>query len=132
MSRTLINFWLDTLLLILFLTTVWTTFAIRFVFPPGTLAAGWTLWGATYDQWLEFQFWSLCLFSMAVLVHIMLHWTWVCGVIAGRFLRDPNGKKRQWDEGHRTLLGVGLMVVLFNILGLGFAAAMLMVQAPSS
>ncbi len=131
MSRTLLNFWLDLFLLTLFLTTIWTTFVIRFVFPPGTLAGGWRLWGASFDHWLEFQFWSLCLFAMAVLVHVMLHWTWVCGVITGRFLRDASGKKRQWNDGQRTLFGVGLMVVLLNILGLGFAAAMLMVQTPS-
>lgn len=132
MSRTLINFWLDLLLLVLFLTTLWTTFVIRFIFPPGTLAAGWTLWGATYDQWLEFQFGALCLFAMAVLLHIMLHWTWVCGVIAGRFFRQASGKKRLWDDGQRTLIGVGFLIVLLNILGLGFAAAMLMVRVPGS
>jgi len=130
MPRTLINFWLDALLLALFLTTLWATFVIRFIFPPGTLAAGWTLWGANFDQWLEFQFVAFCLFAMAILVHVMLHWTWVCGVIAGRFLRQRNGKKRLWNDGQRTLLGVGLMVLVFNLLGLGFAAAVLMVRAP--
>ncbi len=132
MSRTLLNFWVDVVLLVLFLATLWLTFAIRFVFPPGTLAAGWSLWGASYDQWLELQFWTLCLFGGAVLLHVMLHWTWVCGVIAGRFFRAADGKKRQWNDGQRTLFGVGLMVVLFNLLGIGFAAAMLMVQAPGS
>ena len=103
---------------------------MRFVFPPGTLAEGWLLWGLTYDQWFEFEFWALCVFALAVLIHIMLHWTWVCGVITSRLLRSRDGTKRQWTDGERTLFGVGLMVVLFNVLGLAFAAAMLMVQRP--
>ena len=69
---------------------------------------------------------------LGVLVHVMLHWTWVCGVMAGRFFRHAGGKKRMWNDGQRTLIGVGLLVILFNILGLGFAAAMLMVQVPGS
>ena len=130
MSRTLLNFWLDTALLVLFLSWVWLVFVVRFVFPPGTLAQGWLLWGLTFDQWLEIEFWTLCLFALAVLIHIMLHWTWVCGVITSRLIRRRDGTKRQWTDGERTLFGVGLMVVLFNILGLAFAAAMLMVQRP--
>lgn len=130
MSRTLLNFWLDTSLLILFLAWLWLAFVVRLVFPPGTLAEGWLLWGLTYDQWFEFEFWTLCFFALAVLIHIMLHWTWVCGVITSKIIRRRDGTKRQWSDGERTLFGVGLMVVLFNVLGLAFAAAMLMVQRP--
>ncbi len=131
MQRTLINFWLDATLLILFLAGLWSTFVIRFVFPPGTLAAGWRLWGWTYDQWADFQFVLIGIFSFAVLIHVMLHWTWVCGVITSRLLRRKNGKRRSWDDGTRTLYGVGLIVVLLNALGIAFAAAVLTVQGPS-
>ena len=131
MQRTLINFWLDLTLLILFLIVVWTSFTIRFVFPPATLAAGWRLWGGTYDQWADFQFVAICLFALAVLIHVMLHWTWVCGVITSRLLRRKDGKRRNWDDGIRTLYGVGLLVVLLNVLGIAFATAVLMVQGPS-
>lgn len=130
MQRTLINFWLDLTLLILFLAGLWSSFVIRFVFPPGTLADGWFLWGWTYDQWTDFRFLLICLFALAVLVHVMLHWSWVCGVITSRLLRRTDGKRRHWDDGTRTLYGVGLLVVLFNILGLAFAAAVLSVQGP--
>lgn len=91
MSRTLLNFWLDTTLLALFLAWFWLGFVVRFVFPPGTLAEGWLLWGLTFDQWFEFEFWAACLFALAVLLHIMLHWTWVCGVITSRLIRRHDG-----------------------------------------
>ena len=131
MHRTLINFWLDLTLLILFLAVLWSSFVVRFVFPPPTLAQGWQLWGRTYDHWAEIQFALTSIFAAAVLIHVMLHWTWVCGVITSRVLRKSDGKRRNWDDGTRTLYGVGLLVVLLNILGLAFAAAVLTVQGPS-
>jgi hypothetical protein len=128
-SRTMVNFWLDTALLVNFLALVWITFVLRFVFPRATNAHGWSLWGYRYDDWMEFQFWVLCLFVLGVLVHVMLHWTWVCGVITSKLPRRE-GKPVRWDDGTRTIYGVGLIVVLVNVLGLLMAVAALMVQAP--
>jgi hypothetical protein len=131
MSRTLWNFWLDVLLLCTLLVAMWCVFVLRFVFPPGTLANGWVLWGWSYDQWFQFQFSVWALFALLILVHLMLHWTWVCGVISSKLLRGRDDTKRQWSDGERTLVGVGLLVVLCNLLGIGFAVAVLMVQGPS-
>ncbi|MBC8353167.1 MAG: DUF4405 domain-containing protein [Planctomycetes bacterium] len=131
MHRTMINFWLDVTLLFLFLAGLWTSFVLRFVFPPGTLATDWRLWGWTYDHWADCQFVLISIFALAVLIHVMLHWTWVCGVMTRQLLRKKDGKRRIWGDGIRTLYGVGLLVVLFNILGVAFAAAMLMVKGPS-
>ncbi len=131
MSRTLLNFWLDVTLLTLFLAELWLAFVVRFVFPPGTLAEGWRLWGWTYDQWCELQFGALCLFTLGILLHVMLHWTWICGVVTSQLLRARGGHKRQLTDGERTLYGVGLLVVVFHLLGLGLAVATLTVQQPS-
>ena len=131
MSRTILNFWLDFTLLIVFLAVLWSTYVIRFVFPPGTAAKDWNLWGSTYDQWTELQFWLISIFGLAVLLHVMLHWTWVCGVITSKILKRKEGARHQWTDGERTVFGVGLLVVIFNVLGLGFAAAVLMIQGPS-
>ena len=129
-SRTLLNFWLDASLLVLLLTTAWSAVVVRFVFPPAAHAAGWTLWGWSYQQWSDFAFAALCLFALAVLLHVMLHWTWICGVVASHFLPRRNGKRRNVDDGTRTLWGVGLIIVLLNLMGLALAAAMLSVHGP--
>ena len=73
----------------------------------------------------------LCLLTLEVLLHVMLHWPWVCGVIASRWLQRPDGKKAKMDDGRRTLVGVGFMIFLLNCMGLGIAAAALMIQKPS-
>lgn len=127
MSRTTINFLLDTVLLLAFLTLVWCSLILRFVFPPGPAALGWTLWGGTFDHWSALQFGLVATLTLGFLVHVMLHWNWVCGVVASRFSRDKKGKI---DDGIRTLYGVGLMIVLFTVIGVGVAAATLMIRSP--
>lgn len=127
---TIINFWLDAALAVQFLAALWTAFVTRFVFPPPTSAAGWTLWGFTYNQWSELTFVLLCGFGLGVLVHVMLHWSWVCGVAASKLLAWKRGPRRALEDGERTLLGVGLVVVILNVLGGALAYATLTVQGP--
>ena len=126
-SWTDINFWLDALLLVIFVVLCWSAVVVRFVFPPGPSAKGWTLWGFDYDAWAGLQFGLLGVLSVGILVHVMFHWSWVCNVIATRFFRD---KKARLDDGLQTIYGVGLLIVLLNIIGLGVAAAVLMIQSP--
>ncbi len=130
MSRTLVNFWLDTAMLVVFVLLVWSATIVRFVFPPAVLAKDYTLWSWNLDQWIGFQYAVLCLFTFLVLVHLMLHWTWVCGVLAARYLRRTDGKKQTPDDGTRTLWGVGLLILLLNVMGVGIALASLMIQGP--
>lgn len=88
------------------------------------------LWNMPLSQWMDLQFGMLSAFSFGILLHVMLHWSWVCGVLGSKLVRARDGKKRTMDDGQRTILGVGLMIVLLNIMGLGVAAAVLSVQAP--
>lgn len=129
LSRTAVNFLVDCLLLLLFLTLVWTSVVVRFVFPTGTTASGWTLWGWGYDVWAAFQFNTICLLALAVLLHVMLHWSWVCGVVAARLPR-ANRKKALPDDGIRTIYGVATLIVIVNVLGLLLAAAALSIRPP--
>ncbi len=126
MSRTLVNFFLDLLLLAITLAVIWTTCLLRFVFPPATRAGGWTLWGVDYDGWSNVQSTLLGAIALAILVHLMMHWNWVCGVIAARLLR----RSGRVDDGIQTLYGVGTLIVfLLATTGLLIAAG-LMIRAP--
>ena len=90
------------------------------------------MWGLDYLIWTDIQFANLCCFAAAILLHVMLHWTWVCGVVEN-WSRKRKGAVAtgKTDTGNRTLWGVGLLIVILNVLGLGIAAAALSVQGPN-
>ena len=125
MTRTLINFILDTTLFLTFCALIFSSIITRFVFPPGPDAKGWHLWNLSYDQWASVQFATVAVLALGILVHVMLHWSWVCGVVATRLARD---KKAKLDEGSQTIYGVGLLILIFNVLGLAIAIAALTIR----
>lgn len=131
MSRTVMNFVLDSVLLLIVLALLFTTAVLRFVFPAPTAAAGWTLWNRGYDAWANLQFVLMAIVALAVLLHVMLHWSWVCGVFVTKLLRGRNAKGKV-DDGSQTIWGVGMLIVILTILGLLVAAADLMVKGPVS
>ncbi|MCE9607715.1 MAG: hypothetical protein K8U03_22740 [Planctomycetia bacterium] len=128
MSRTILNFLLDTLLLGVFSLLVVATVVVRFVFPPGTQAERWTLWGHGYDAWVGLQFNILAALSLGILIHVMLHWSWICGVVATR-LSKWRGKTIRIDEASQTIYGVGLLVILFTVIGMFVAVAALQIKS---
>jgi len=129
--QTMVNFWLDSVLLVNFLTLIFVAVIVQFIFPPAEASVGYTLWNMTLSQWMDVQFGVLAVFCLGIVLHLMMHWTWVCGIVGSRLLRGRDGKKRVMDDGQRTILGVGLMIVLLNIMGLGIACAALAIRAPS-
>lgn len=131
-SNTVINFWLDACLLVMFLLLCWSSVIVRYVFPSASSSEGWQLWGASYLVWTDIQFGCLCLFAVAVLVHVMMHWTWVCGVVESWYRKRRGAAPKSKETGSRTLWGVGLLIVIFNVLGLGIAIAALSIQGPAS
>lgn len=127
MSRTVVNFLLDTVLLVAFVLLVWCSVVVRFVFPPGPSATGWKLWGYDFDQWAGLQFSLVGALFVGILVHVMLHWSWVCGVLASRLSSDRKGRV---DEGLQTIYGVALLIAVLATIGVGVGAAVLSVRPP--
>lgn len=128
MSRTIVNFLLDVALLGGFVTLAATAVIVRFIFPVGTQADHWTLWGYGYDAWVGMLFNMLAVLALGILVHVMLHWNWVCGVVGSR-LSKWRGRTVRIDEANQTVYGVGLLVVLFTLMGLVVGAAALSVSS---
>ncbi len=126
MSKTILNFWLDVCLLVVFIALSTVTAILQFVFPSPLAAEGWTLWGWDYVDWHDLQFGIICMLAACVLLHVMLHWPWVCGVVATRILHTKN----QTDDGIRTIWGVATLIVLFHIIAIVVAAALFTVESP--
>jgi len=122
-----INLLLDALLLVLFMAVCFAAVVVRFVFPPGPAAGGWTLWGLDYDAWGGIQFALVAILAGGILVHVMLHWSWVCNVIASRVA----GRGSRVDDGLQTIYGVGLLIGLLVSVGAALAVAVLTVKGPA-
>ena len=84
------------------------------------------MWGLGYDQWRDLQFGLLCFFALGVLVHIMMHWNWVCSVIATQIVRS----RSRPDEGMQTIYGVIVLIALLHLIAVGVGAAMFCVHRP--
>lgn len=126
-SRTIVNFWLDASLLVTFLVLCWLSAVLQFVFPVGADATTSQIWAADVLDWRNAQFVVLCVLAAGILLHVMLHWSWIIGVITTRFLH----RKAVRDNGSHTLIGVGLLLVIFHVLALAcLAASMSMTVVP--
>lgn len=125
-SRTLVNFWLDALLGAVFVALSITAVIVQFVFPPGIAAKGASLWGGSYGQWCSLQFGLIAVLGLGVLVHVMLHWTWVCSVLSKRVL----GQAELPDDGIRTVYGVGFLIGLLLIGAVSVGVAQWMIEIP--
>jgi hypothetical protein len=130
-SRTTINFCLDCLLMLLFVVLLGVTAIMRFAFPAPSLAAGWTLWGWSLDEWQDLQFVLVCILAVAILVHVMLHWNWICGVISSK-VSKWKGCSYRMDEASKTPWGIALLILIINVLGILLAAAVIMIRSPGS
>ena len=117
-NSTIINFWLDVVLLVIFMVQAWIFAVLHVVFPRGA-GREWTIWGMTPLDWSEALFTTYCVFAVGIVVHVMFHWAWICGVVATRLFGRKPGK----DDGSHTLIGVGVLVVLVHLLAVGILAA---------
>ena len=126
LSVSVINFWIDVSILVALAAVGWITATLQIAFPAPTEADGWSLWGLDYNDWRDVQFILLCTFACGILIHVMMHWNWVCSVIAVQVLRV----RQRPDDGMQTIYGVATLIILLHVIGAGVVAAMLCVHRP--
>jgi hypothetical protein len=126
MSKSLLNFWLDATLFLTVTFILWVSVMMQFVFPTPTSAAGWELWGLSFNQWRDAQFYALSLCALLALEHVVLHWNWICGVIATQVLRVKNRP----DEGVQAIYGVGVFIGIVVLVMASLLVATLTVKHP--
>ena len=123
-SKSIINLVLDAVLLIAAVFLLWVSVVMRMVFPAPTTADGWVLWGLSYDRWHDVQFSTLCVVALLALEHLVLHWNWVCSIIATKILRV----RKRPDEANQAVYGVATFITLLLTLLAGLIAATLAVK----
>lgn len=129
-SRAIVNWLLDVTLGASLLVALWTAALLLFVFPAGPDAQGVTLFGADREAWLGFHFGCLIVFAILALIHVMLHWSWLCGV-ATQYLSRRWGRRVLLDEPTQTIVGVALLLAALHLLGGLLLLAMLLIEYPA-
>ncbi|MGE0481714.1 MAG: nitrophenyl compound nitroreductase subunit ArsF family protein [Phycisphaerae bacterium] len=115
MKRSTLNFVIDAMTLLVMLAMVGTGLLIRFVLPPGSGERR-SLWEYTRHDWGDVHFWLALTLGALLLVHVALHWGWVCSVVLGWLPRrdaSPRGKSAV----RRNLAGAGLLILVAGVLG---------------
>jgi hypothetical protein len=104
MKRTTVNFIIDFVAFLDLLALACTGFIMRFILPPGSAGHGQGFRGgrpateAKYllsmdrHQWGGIHFYLAVIFAVLVLIHIILHWTWIKCYVKSLF--RPSRKPR--------------------------------------
>ena len=104
-SRNTINFVMAMLSFLNFLLLMFTGFVTRYILPPGTGGLGRELhggkgrginvkelWSMTRHEWGSIHFYLAALFVVLMIIHIILHWTWIKCYVKSIVNRRPLNK----------------------------------------
>ena len=81
-KRQPLNFWIDVLGAFLFSVLLGTGILMKWILPPGTCdEAALKLWlGHARHWWGDIHFWVAMALIALILLHVYLHWKWVCSL----------------------------------------------------
>lgn len=81
MRKPELNFVVDAIAFFLFLCLISTGFLIYLIMPP---ASGLSVWGMDRHGWGEIHFWIALTFLALMVIHFILHWTWIKTKVKGK------------------------------------------------
>lgn len=117
MRRNTLNFILDALTLLGVMALVTSGFLMRWVLPPGSRGGGGkSLWGWGRHDIGDAHFYIATGLVLLLVLHVALHWTWVCGIV-GLWARRKGEEIRRIRPLTRNLTGAAFLTVI--VVGVG-------------
>lgn len=129
MKRTWLNFVIDGVTAAVALGIVWTGLLLYFVLPPGSGRQGTALAGMTRHEWGDWHLYLALTGLTLVVVHVVLHWPWVCVMVCRCLPGWSGGQPNRW---RRTLAGILAVGVIAGVLGVSLCWARSAVQQSPS
>jgi hypothetical protein len=113
MKRTVLNLIVDSATALVIFGLIATGLVIRFALPPGSGSVR-ALWGMVRHDWGNVHFWMAVSAAALLVVHVALHWSWVCTTVQHLVVcrSSPAGQPSVWA---RNLYGAGFLVLLVAI-----------------
>ena len=119
MDRNRINYAIDGLTALAALNLVFTGFLIELVMPPGSGHERLTLLGMDRHDWGRIHFWTALACVGLVLIHVCLHWRWICTmscrIATGKTGHAPSARARHAAGTIAVVLIVGLIAGLLAL-----------------
>lgn len=117
-----INFVTDVVTFLVVLAMAATGLLLKFVLPPGSQGGqGMQLWGLTRHEWGDVHFWLSVSMGALFVVHVALHWNWVC-VIVARWFPFESASPGPASARRRSAYGAGFLIAVTALL-IGFVWA---------
>lgn len=126
MRKNTLNFVVDLLTLLAILAMVGTGLIMYYVLPAGSGGRGLVLWGLGRHDWGDIHFWASAALGGLLILHLALHWAWVCGTV--RRLTRPGKKGGQPRGKLDNAWGVGFLVLVVG----GFAGFVFIANAATT
>lgn len=118
MRRSRLNFLVDLMTLLAIFVMIATGLVIRFTLPPGTGGrhgeGGLILWGLGRHDWGDVHFWAAVVLGVLLVVHVALHWSWVCTMLRGLVCGAGCGVR---PAGRQSIYGVGFLLLVVLVFG---------------
>jgi hypothetical protein len=128
MERNRLNFLLDLAIFLVAVCLVTTGLVMRYVLPPGT-GGRFQLLGWGRHDWGSIHFWLAVGIGLLVLVHVTLHWSWVCSTL-GRMIYPSDVSSTSSSMRARGIYGcVAIILVAVLVFGLIWLAQSLIVES---
>ncbi len=112
MRRNLLNFIVDAVSLIAMAGLVATGLIVKYVLPAGSgghgRGGGLKVWGWSRHDWGDLHFYIAVGILVLMVVHVALHWRWICAVARNWFVAAPGGPHRT----ARIMAGLAFVVLL--------------------
>lgn len=115
MRKNSLNFVVDFFTFLIMLGMISTGLLIAYVLPPKT-GQKLSIWGLERHDWGEVHFWLAFVLLALLLLHVALHWSWICIVIQKLFT-PPTDTFKPAKRWRRHLYGIATMAALVALIG---------------